>query len=213
MFFATRKLTWWPEWGFGFYPVEAGNAPYDEAYFDRFEAQANSDIGRQLMEARVKFVDQYLPDQERLVDVGIGSGAFIKARGNDLFGQYKTYGFDVCPKAVDWLLNKRLFWNIYNNLTIPAASFWDVLEHLPNPTAALANVDQWCFVSIPLFKDMDHVLRSKHYRKDEHIWYFTLDGILRFMDLQGFCCKEYSNMETDIGREDIGTFAFKRIRR
>lgn len=89
-------------------------------------------------------------------------------------------------------------------------SFWDSLEHIHNPTDLLDCIENYAFISTPIYKDKEHILRSKHFRPDEHCWYFTKDGIINFMSNFGFYCIEYSNIETEIGREDIGSFVFKR---
>lgn len=157
------------------------------------------------MRARVDFVARHWNGV--LVDVGIGSGAFIEAR--DAKG-HQTIGFDVCPQAIEWLLARNKIADPYR-FEHNALCFWDVLEHIPNFPTLLANVTQWVFVSIPIFTDCDHVLRSKHLRCDEHVWYFTSRGLNSVMRWLGFECVEYNDMESQIGREDIGTFAFRRI--
>lgn len=202
--FAHRRLTWWPEIGVGYYPVEAGVAPYDAAYFDRFTAQANTDIGRALMLARVAFVQRF--HKGRLIDIGIGSGAFIERRNE---AGSKTFGFDVNPSAKQWLFERGLELNPYQGIH-SAISMWDVLEHIPDFRLLLRRVRTWVFVSIPIFKDCEHVLRSKHYRKDEHVWYFTRRGLVKVFDDCGFDMVAVNDVETSLGREDIETFAFFR---
>jgi len=71
-------------------------------------------------------------------------------------------------------------------------------------------VRKWLFVSLPIFRDAEHVLRSKHFRPQEHVWYFSRDGLIYAMKQCGFDLVSESNVETELGREDIGTFAFKR---
>jgi len=90
-------------------------------------------------------------------------------------------------------------------------TLWDVLEHIPNYQLLLANVREWLFVSLPIFRDAEHVLRSKHFRPTEHCWYFTRDGLVYAMKQCGFELVAESTFETDLGREDIGTFAFQRV--
>lgn len=201
--FADRRLTWWPEIGVGYYPVAAGVEPYDDSYFDRYAAQANTDIGRALMAARVEFVGKHWAFE--MIDVGIGSGAFIMLRGENI----PTYGWDISPKAQRWLRREGLQADPYRD-RVQAISLWDVMEHMPNFQVLLGNVESWVFISIPIFRNGEHVLRSKHYRKDEHVWYFTASGLVTTMDRLGFECVEVSDFETRIGREDIGSFAFRR---
>jgi len=93
-----------------------------------------------------------------------------------------------------------------------AISLWDVLEHIHDFRSLLASVRSWVFVSVPIFADRDYVLRSKHFRPQEHVWYFTARGLIDVMRALGFECIEQSDVESRIGREDIGTFAFRRTR-
>jgi len=191
------KLVWY-DIGVGWYPVSAGIKPYDRAYFERYRRQAASDIGRALMQARVEFVARHYDGF--LCDVGIGSGAFIELRG-------QTCGYDVCPTAIDWLKARHLWVDPYR-VSFSAMSLWDVLEHIPAFWLLLRNVEQWLFVSLPIFADAKHALRSKHFRPDEHCWYFTRDGLVQMMRCLGFHLVEENDSETKLGREDIGSFAF-----
>jgi len=138
-----------------------------------------------------------------LLDVGIGSGAFIDAR------KRRTTGYDVNPCGIGWLRDRNLLVDPYS-APFNAASMWDVLEHMPDYPALLANVREWLFLSLPIFTDAEHVLRSKHFKPDEHCWYFTRDGLVWAMKCEGFSLVSESMIETELGREDIGTFAFRR---
>jgi hypothetical protein len=197
-------LTWWPQIGIGYYPVEAGLAPYDQDYFDRFARDARTDLGRALMQARFNFVDQHY--RGILIDVGIGSGAFVELRRAR---RRTTYGYDVNPAGIVWLKERALLVDPYL-VSFDAITLWDVLEHIPDFQSLLANVSNWVFLSLPIFRDAEHVLRSKHFRPDEHYWYFTRDGLVFAMKMCGFALVSESMIETELGREDIGTFAFKR---
>ena len=202
--FSRRRLTWWPQIGIGWYPVEAGNEPYDQEYFDRFARDAQTPLGQSLMIARADFVNRHY--RGPLVDVGIGSGAFIERRQAD--GQ-TTYGYDVNPAGIRWLEERKLRIDPYR-IDVPAMTLWDVLEHIPNYQPLLERVRKWLFISLPIFRDAEHVLRSKHFRPQEHCWHFTRDGLVFAMKLCGFALVSESTFETDLGREDIGTFAFRR---
>ena len=191
----------WYDIGVGWFPVTAGTRPYDQAYFDRYARQADSDIGRALMRARVRLVDKYYKGV--LCDIGIGCGAFIEARG------IKTFGYDVCPAGLRWLKQRNLYRDPYG-MKFAAMSLWDVLEHIADFPRLLRNVEQWLFISLPIFNGPEHALRSKHFRPDEHIWYFTRHGLNNVMAALGFKLIEYSNMESVLGREDIGSFVYRR---
>jgi Methyltransferase domain len=188
--------------------VEAGIEPYDQDYFDSFARNANSFLGQALMQARVDFVAEHY--QGSLIDIGIGSGAFIEARRHTR-PMRPTFGYDVNPAGVEWLQRRRLFADPYA-APFEAATMWDVLEHMPDYPTLLANVREWLFLSLPIFSDAAHVLRSKHYKPAEHCWYFTTEGLVIALAQCGFALVTGSMVETELGREDIGTFAFKRTR-
>lgn len=194
-----QKLQWLPELGVGYYPVE--QQPYDAAYWSKYRVMDQSPMGVALTQARVALVAKHYDGP--LIDIGIGGGAFVSARP-------LTSGFDINPNAVEWLKSRGHWGDPYVE-KVTAVSFWDCLEHIHDPRLMLAGVREWVFVSMPIYNDVMHVLRSKHYRKDEHCWYFTADGLARFMAEMGFRLVDWNDDETRIGREDILSFAFKRI--
>ena len=202
--FSRRCLTWWLQHGIGYYPVEAGHAPYDQDYFDNFDRNAQTELGRALMQARFNFVERHY--RGPLVDVGIGSGAFVELRNRRC---RTTYGYDVNPAGLAWLEQRMLLVDPHL-VSFDAVALWDVLEHIPDFQSLLANVREWVFLSLPIFRDAEHALHSKHFKPDEHCWYFTRDGLVFAMQICGFALVTESTMETDLGREDIGTFAFRK---
>ena len=156
------------------------------------------------MRARVEFVERHY--RGPLIDVGIGSGAFIELRRER---RRTTYGYDVNPAGIAWLEERMLLVDPYL-VSFDAMTLWDVLEHIPDFQSLLANVREWLFLSLPIFRDAEHALRSKHFKPDEHCWYFTRDGLVFVMNACGFALVSESMIETELGREDIGTFAFRR---
>ena len=190
------KLVWKEELGIGYYPVE--ETPYDAAYFEKYVGYEKTEIGKKLNKSRVDLVNKY--SFETLVDIGIGSGQFVKSFEN-------AQGSDINPVAVQWLKDNN---RLYKNTPVDAMTFWDCLEHIHDPTELLSKVKKYVFVSCPIFTDKDHVLRSKHFRTDEHCWYFTEAGLCLFMACAGFTLVEKNRIEEECGREDIGTFVFKK---
>jgi len=203
--FARSCLTWWPQLGVGYYPILTDVEIYDRDYFDRFDRAAHTELGKALMRARVDFVERYY--RGVLCDVGIGSGAFVELRSS--CGQ-PTRGYDINPAGIEWLKRRNLLADPYATV-FNAVSLWDVLEHMPDFQSLINNVGCWIFTSLPIFCSADHVLSSKHYRPNEHCWYFTRNGLVKIMQICGFELVSENNMETELGREDIGTFAFRRM--
>lgn len=157
-------------------------------------------MGKQLTYSRVGFVRKYT-DLD-ILDIGIGGGAFVEAAD--------CYGYDVNEKAVSWLLSCKRFRTPYSS-GVDVATFWDSLEHIRNIDGLLLNIKKFVFISIPIFDSVEHVLKSKHYKPGEHLWYYSHDGLINFMASQGFELLECNKMESDLGREGINSYAFKRV--
>jgi hypothetical protein len=194
-----KGLVWLPELGMGRFPVPK-NRPYDESYFSHYRELADTQLGRDLTTARIQLIARHY--QGAVLDVGIGAGQFVGARPN-------TKGYDVNPVGIDWLMQRGQFADLYVD-SYHALSFWDSLEHIDRPDVAVAKAEKWVFVSVPIFDNGDHVVRSKHFRKAEHIWYWTHEGLVNWFDEQGFDLIEHNTLESDLGREGIGSYAFYR---
>ncbi len=194
---APEALRWLPELGIGYLPVVA--QPYDSAYFLKYQAMAGTPMGREITRRRVELVRRVHAGP--VLDVGIGCGSFIEAHGH-------AVGADVNPAGLAWLRERGLEWD---GGPVEAATFWDSLEHIHEPGDLLGKVARWVFVSVPLVPDVARITTWKHFRRDEHCWYFTAEGLLCFMRWHGFELRHRDDFETRLGREDIGTFIFERI--
>lgn len=199
---SANRLTWLPDLGLGYYPVK--EAPYDGAYWDKYRAMDRTHIGDKLTTCRAALVRYYAGNLQpgQIVDVGIGGGRFVE--------DYGCKGFDVNPEAVAWLAKHDRLVDPYTT-PMECATFWDSLEHIHDPSPLLANVRRFAFVSCPIFDGPAHARRSKHYRPAEHCWYFTRRGLATFMGELGFEMVVSNTMEQSAGREDIGTFVFRRV--
>jgi hypothetical protein len=209
----SKELTWWPERGMGFYPVP-DLSKYDHDYFSKYQGYASTPMGAKLNVARMELVAKHAGfNNPNMVDVGIGSGSFLEGWNYHCEQHSRrphlSRGYDVNPVGIGWLQQRELWLDPYKD-PVDVATFWDSLEHIADPSRIVSRIGQWAFVSIPIFMDSDHVLRSKHFRKDEHFWYFTHDGLVRWFYGQGFNLVESNRMEEEVGREDIGTYVFRR---
>lgn len=173
---------------------------YDGAYFEDYILRDASRMGEELTRARIDFVCEHYSG--RVVDIGIGGGRFVQESGG--------LGFDVNSAAIQWLKKGNLWCDPYKGNGVDAVTCWDSLEHIPEPEALLNQVRKWIFVSLPIFRDMDHLKSSKHYKPGEHIWYFTHDGFVRWLSRHGFETVDYNQMETVLGRDGIYSYAARR---
>lgn len=199
---AHNRLIWLEEAGVGYFECDTEGV-YTSEYFDRYAEQAETPLGHAIMDARVAVVQRF--GERWLLDVGIGSGAFLDAWW-DAGGEGE--GDDVNPAGIAWLDGRGKRRRLASGHDV--VTFWDVLEHIRRPEEALAHVKRLAFVSIPIFRDAAHVLRSKHFRPTEHFWYFTRAGFIAFAESCGFRVVYAGADETLLGREDIETFVLER---
>jgi hypothetical protein len=197
-------LIWYAELGYGYFPAkERGQfGQYDQAYFAKYRSYRYSPIAENLMQARADLVAKYC-GTDPVVDVGIGSGHFIEARKGI------TYGYDVNPAGIRWLLDKGLWFDPFAE-SPDTVTCWDSLEHMVFPDLFVDRVRKFFFTSIPVFEGPEQVLRSKHFKPSEHLWYWSSTGFVRWMRARGFSCLEENRMECALGRVDIGTFVFSK---
>ena len=205
-----KNLIWLPELEIGYFPVYYNpSTPYNDEYFDKYVRYESNKMCKRLNEFRVNLVNKYT--KGLILDIGIGCGTFIKQRGNCL-------GYDICEKAIRSLKKEGLFYNPYHHANFDAKgiegiTFFDSLEHIKNPEKILSKIKkQFVFISIPIFRDVDHLLKSKHLKKDEHRYYFTDYSIVQYMRYYGFNLIESMDNEIKCGREDIYTYVFKGIK-
>jgi 2-polyprenyl-3-methyl-5-hydroxy-6-metoxy-1,4-benzoquinol methylase len=123
---------------------------------------------------------------------------------------FRAHGFDIIPEAVGRLKVEGLYGERIEDFD--AVTFWDSLEHMEDPGAAVSRVKKGgiVLVAIPVFPDLRRIRESKHHKPGEHLYYWSDVGFVSWMELYGFRVTERSTHETDAGRESIAAFAFCR---
>jgi len=176
---------------------------YDEPYYQKCASYEDQEIAQRINEGRIDLVRRHFGDGP-LCDVGIGSGEFLRKRGN-------TWGQDINPVAIE-SLKRSDRWAPYL-CDFLAFSFWDVIEHIENPEDVFRQMPggSYLFASLPIFENLWRIRDSKHYRPGEHLYYWTEHGFVAWMALHGFELLEADDFETRAGREAIKSFAFCRL--
>lgn len=215
---AAHRLHWMEPIGIGFYDCDAVNAavgavsPYDDAYFAKYQDMADSEVGAALNRFRAEIVAKHSPLHAQgtatLLDVGIGDGAFLRAVAP--FAWLSPFGCDINPAGIAYLIENGQLASFEEPASFDVVTFWDSLEHIRDPRPALAAARQVALVSIPIFTDAAHAVTSRHFRPDEHFWYFTRHGFIQFADQEGFDCVDVLATETALGRDSIETFVLRR---
>lgn len=175
---------------------------YDKDYFQKYINYEGTTLAKGLNLTRTSLVKKYCQDKD-ILDVGIGSGEFIKSSTN------KVFGYDINQCGVNWLKQKGLFIDPFAELpdNIAGVTLWDALEHMKTPSTFLKLIkNKIVFVSMPMFDDIIRLKSSKHYKPNEHYYYFSPSGFTRFVNDVGFEVLEQNDGETKVGRESIFTF-------
>lgn len=186
------------------YQKEQNNlVSYDEDYWNKCASYEGQEICEKINAGRIALVDRHYGPGP-VIDVGVGSGEFIRRRRF-------TYGVDVNPKAQKWLFDNGLWAYDFNQ--VKAFTFWDVIEHVPDITEYFSRIKDgsYLFTSVPIFEDLKRIRESKHYRPSEHLYYWTQVGFVAWMRLYRFELLETTDFEIKAGRENILSFAFRRV--
>lgn len=196
----TKPSLWWSEeLGYGWH--SSPPMQYSGEYFAHYQKLDDTPMGAALTKARLELVEKYTKASLG-VDIGIGGGRYVKESWGN--------GYDVSSEAVEWLQRIYSYVDPYA-APVDHITCWDSLEHIPEPEKLLANVRDWFFVSLPTFESAEEALQSKHFKPAEHLWYFSIPGLIRWAEDQGFQVMEVNHAETELGREGITSFAFKRV--
>lgn len=180
---------------------------YDKEYYENYVNREGTEIAKALNKARVDIVDKYCGNHE-VLDIGIGSGEFIKSRRG------MTYGYDINPYGVVWLKDRYKFIDPWESIPafIRGITLWDTIEHMPEPSKFLALIPKnvYVFLSLPMFDNVREIRTNKHYKPNEHYYYYSPAGFAQFVQDAGFDVIEHNNQETVAGRSQIETFVIRR---
>jgi len=201
--YTKNNFIWIPKKEIGYYPIEHQKRDY----FDIYLKLEDTTIGKKINEFRINLVNRYC--NGFVLDVGIGSGIFLRKRK-------KCIGYDIDSKAIKYLKENDMYFDIYahnfNNKNIIGVTFFDSFEHLKTHDIILDKIQkQTIFISIPIFSGLDDILNSKHFKPNEHYWYFTKTGFINYMKHKKFKICEIRDDEIKLGRDNILTFVLRKV--
>lgn len=178
---------------------------YDESYFNKYRSYEDQAIANAINAGRIALVNKHAGENTLVLDVGIGSGEFVRKRP-------RTLGTDVNPVAIRWLQERGLWWGS-SLMSFRAVTFWDVLEHVETPADYLDQIPPGglIFTSLPIFEDLAQIRSSRHYRPGEHLYYWTEAGFIAWMAWHGFTPLSREFFETRAGRASILSFALRKV--
>lgn len=199
---ACKPLLKWDD-GYGHYPVNV-DGQYNESYYENYAKLACTPMGHEITDHRVSFTRRHFGDCG-WVDVGPGACQFVEAS--------HAHGFDINPKTNEHLRRIGRYVDPTTQSSFQVLTFWDSLEHIPGAIleSLLRRVTHGCVVSMPIYHDRDHALKSRHFKPAEHMHYFTEERFLRFMKEHGLNLINKTDFETRLGRDEVYTYAFEKV--
>jgi hypothetical protein len=183
--------------------------------FEIYKKLDKSKLNNKLNEYRSNLVAKHCGGSP-ILDVGIGSGLFIKKHPS------MVYGYDISPEAKRWLQKRQKYFNPWQstNNEIAGYCFWDSLPYLAHPSLLLARIPKkkFVFVSIPILpdflkmEDLDQLPNWKHFNPSEQLYYWTGRSFMNYMNSLGYELVEVSGIDAKISkREGVYTFVFHHI--
>jgi len=187
-------------------------AHYDDKYWGRTRLDDLAWVRRD-QRHRTTFLQRFRR-QGCLLDVGCGLGLFLHALDPT---RWDRYGVELMPvpyqQAVRLLGAERVRQCELTTAGFPSAhfdvvTFWDVLEHLPNPRQALAETFRilrpggLVFLTLPNWASY----QARHFRQDwyalslpHHLYHFTPQTLTRLLTATGFRLRV---LEDHFGKEN-----------
>lgn len=193
--------------GVAYQARETDPIEYGEEYFQRYSSYRGTEISKCINSSRIDLLKRF--GEPAALDIGIGSGEFLETANA---AGVQCFGFDVNPIAIEYLKRRGFFVNPTNGVStqgINTVTFWDVFEHLEEPSTFVSDLGiETIIMSVPIVEDFSCLLGWKHFKPGEHLYYFTNEGMISFMDEIGYKLAYSGRPECDCGREDIGSFVF-----
>jgi len=165
---------------------------YDTNYIDTYVKLGVTND--EMSYLRYGFMRGVIDDINKILDVGYGSGSFIKICSNQIpncFG-YDISGYPVPEKVTP-------VEDIYKD-EYDVVCFFDVLEHLPDIEVIKNLKTEYIYISAPWchFYSEKWFMEWKHRKFDEHLWHFSEVSLDKFMARMG-----YTRISNQVNIEDL----------
>lgn len=175
---------------YGFRQRDLTPRTYDDAYAQRYRDIDDEVVA--LSARRLQVLEAFVPHGV-LLDFGAGTFRFVDAAQR---AGWSAWGYDVilCHHS-------RRQSSTIANCRFDVVTFFDSLEHLPDPTETIKALDpQWLMISIPECHYPENeawFMAWKHRRPGEHLWHWNRLTLTLMMDGLGYRCRMISDFEDD----------------
>jgi SAM-dependent methyltransferase len=171
---------------------------YDKDYIATYNSYA--EWGARMAYLRLGFLLGTLPEiPNSVLDVGYGNGDFLKACANII---PNVFGYDISPAypiepipVVD-----NLYFGQYD-----VVCFLDSLEHFIDPYIIKDVNAKYIFITVPHFHPKlgyQWFAKWRHTKPNEHLWYFSEQGLVNFFNSIGYNLIKLSPFEDTIRKNN-----------
>ncbi len=173
---------------------------YDSSYqlYEEESETLVTTILENIAGSRIDLIKKYLPDGSKIIDIGCGTGTFLKKLKN---AKYHIHGTEWSESAGNKAKEKI---NDSNAITIgdinqveeqyDAATMWHVLEHNLDPLKCIEDIKSkvpkgYLFIEVPNAKSLVLQNTNENYpwlSIPEHVTYWTDDSLKFLANTTGF---------------------------
>lgn len=159
---------------------------YNQEYYTRYQNRSDTETGKKIYDSRWEIIEKYCHGNMTLLDYGCASGAFHTSARNG----FVTFGYDINPHSP---YHREI------NGQMDIVTMWDVIEHLHDPKDTIKKLNpKMLFISTPNKGAVEKLEGWRHYRPDEHLWYFDLPSLESLLRECGFKIVEHNFTEGSI---------------
>ena len=147
------------------------------------------------LKRKLKLINSFNSEEKKLLDIGCGTGAFLKIAKNNA---WEVYGIEPNEKARS-IANKSCNDSVFNteklkslkNESFDVITLWHVLEHLPDLESQISTFKRLLkpngtlVIAVPNFKSYD----ALHYNNfwaafdvPRHLWHFSKESISKLFN-------------------------------
>ncbi len=141
------------------------------------------------LQKKLNLIAKYQPQKGRLLDIGAGTGEFLKLANSN---GWQSIGIEPSEKARKIAISKGVsfeesMWQIENN-SVDVITMWHVLEHVPDYKSQFAELKRMLktsgtiLIAVPNYKSYDAKIYGEYWAAFDvprHLWHFSKEAIKR----------------------------------
>jgi len=133
---------------------------------------------------QANWLQQHIPNGESVLDIGCGSGAFLKALPSDV----QRYGIDIDAACIDHAQQENTdicfrsadFTDVLSIPEVDIITLFHVLEHLPNPQNTLTALRTQCHDNTWLIVEVPVIDRATVEQDKDIVGFYTIQHLSHF---------------------------------